>query len=164
MWISYTKDGQYLINNQKFDENEFLKYVKTHNLAFDLINEREHKHIYNFLCDCIEDLEIYDDIQDGYYYTLGGDVALCIEWEKGFGRTPRSDVIQSEMNPDYAICYSLKHYDSENNVEDWKYCNKLGSCSILPNRDDKYLNAIADNIQKQYCELLKTNDSEEEMG
>lgn len=47
------------------------------------------------------------------------DLAAVICWESGFGEEHRDDCIQSEEEPDYALCVGVKIYNPSDTCDAW---------------------------------------------
>ena len=76
---------------------------------------------------------------DGYAEKIDDDIRLLLHWESGFGEEPRTDVIQSTKNPDYALCWKLvKRNKLSSKVNHWEdlWDDLTDSNSVMPNYKD----------------------------
>ena len=77
--------------------------------------------IAKFIEESIETLK--DNAATNCRLILDDDIALFVGWEGGFGDEIRTDCIQDENNPDYAIVAGLKCWRSDDMWTDYEYLN-----------------------------------------
>lgn len=79
----------------------------------------------NWLKGEIEFLRSNEDYSGSYYRLHNSsisenlDLAAVVCWEPGFGEEHREDCIQSQENPDWALCVSVREYNPSDTCEAW---------------------------------------------
>ena len=105
-----------------------------------------------------------ETLNDGYALKLDNDYAdlrLVFEWEDGYGDEPRTDVIQSTKDPNYALCYKIaKRNNLKSICNDWHdlWDAITGYREVDTNYKD-FLNEKVKYILKQ-CEKIKEIEKE----
>ena len=64
------------------------------------------KELANFITKAVDEMSQGEN-DEFRWFELDGDLAVVIGWENGFGEESRDDAIQSESNPDYALCIKI---------------------------------------------------------
>lgn len=107
-----------------------------------------------------EKIEFLVNHQDGYgaWKKLDEHYCVVLEWQEGYGKEKRDDVIQLGSNNDYGLNAGIKIYDGMD-MEDWIYPWEnetsmlvVEPMSVTPNEN---FNGLATSLLKQYEETLK---------
>ena len=122
------------------------------------------KELAKWLKDEVEFLKANQDYVGGWY-DLGNGLAATVLWEDGWGDEARDDAIQSEANPDWALCAGVMVINKDDTPDGWfmPWDSKTGdllceTTGITPNEDyDKLASWLLDDFNRLKDADIKSN-------
>lgn len=122
------------------------------------------KELAKWLKDEVEFLKANQDYVGGWY-DLGNGLAATVLWEDGWGDEARDDAIQSEANPDWALCAGVMVINKDDTPDGWfmPWDSKTGdllceTTGITPNEDyEKLASWLLDDFNRLKGADIKSN-------
>jgi len=115
------------------------------------------KKLEKWLKEEVEFLLANKDYVGGWVMLDDGPLAVTVNWEPGWGKEQRQDVIQDEDDLDWALCACIKVFNKNDTPDEWKMLTDketgdiiIESRGILKDEDYK---ALASQLLNEYEEV-----------